>query len=106
VTGCTGRRSHERAAAQPGRQPPLGSILQPESGVTPEASSYSDPTGRRLSQRNSGECGTGGRQAPTNGRAGGKLPAGKIAARSPARSFSAGMFTWHLSWQESHHPAG
>ena len=48
-----------------------------------------DQTGRRSQSEIQAEVVTGGCQPPTNGRAGGKLPAGKIAARSPARSFSA-----------------
>jgi hypothetical protein len=49
----------------------------------------SDVTGRRSQSGIWAEVVAGGRQPPTNGKAGGKQPAGKIAARSPARSFSA-----------------
>ena len=54
------------------------------------SSAYTDPFGPRLdlilSLRSSGDVFL---QPATNGRAGGKLPAGKQAVRSPRRSFSA-----------------
>ena len=73
----------------PNRSPPLAVVPKPRQPAPQADLPLSDQAGRRSQSGIQAEIVTGGCQPPTNGKAGGKHPAGKIAARSPARSFSA-----------------
>jgi len=73
----------------PNRSPPLAVVPKPRQPAPQADLPLSDQAGRRSQSGIQAVIVTGGCQPPTNGKAGGKHPAGKIAARSPARSFSA-----------------